>query len=109
MFNTNDWHIAKLDNSEYYGKAYYNTNMSMSLTNEHGERLSMQDPTHTRKDTTPIARLYLDTPMEELPPYAYINLSPAWKMSRMMTEEQFKQASTAKSSKKATKSDQPSA
>ena len=109
IMNTNDLHIAVLCFSDFYGKAYYNTNLSVSLVNEHGERLSMQDPTHTRRDDTPNARLYVDTPMDELPKYAYINLNPSWKKSRILTVEQFETLKAAKTAKKASTSTQASA
>ena len=99
MFKPTDWHIAKLNYSDFYKKAYYNTNLSMQLTNDHGERLSMTDPTRERREDTPNARLYLETAYEELPQYAYICLNPSWKKSRRMTEEQFKTLTTAKASK----------
>ena len=110
MFNKNDWHIARLNYSDFYKKAYYNTNLNISLVNEElGERLSMGDTTHTRREDTPNVRLYMDTPIEELPQYAFINLNPTWKMSRRMNEEQYTQACSAKPSKKASQSIQADA
>ena len=85
IMNTNDLHIAVLCFSDFYGKAYYNT------------------------EATPNARLYADTPMDELPKYAYINLNPSWKKSRILTVEQFETLKAAKTAKKASTSTQASA
>ena len=98
MFDPNDWHIAKLNWSDFYTQPFYNTNLSTQMTNDHGERLSMTDATYTRKDDTPNARLYFGSSLEDYEngdDFAYICLDPSWDKSRIMTTAQYDKATKA--------------